>query len=312
MKQLLLRVSADRSTLGILSIGSGGWSVAASAKSDPASNLPDPAVGHYRLIRSTQIPEAFEEARRAYGATMLFFQVGQTVIPLHAGDLAPSGKLLPTEGGIRLSNEDFRKLVEQIGDDADVRLEILETKEIDAVSAAAGERVKVSRQPAPRPSRRPGRGPASSSPAFSSSPTVHHHHSSSTDDFWFWYWVFSDNGHQCHHHDYPPVDVQPEIPAGAHGDGYGVDQPTGSPDGLAPGDASQGENRDELAPGALPVVSPDFLPPEETQPSAESLPADRVEAPPEDGGAQSLEAEPDSGSGTSDGGSPEDSSGISY
>jgi hypothetical protein len=292
MKQLLLRVSADRSTLGILSIGSGSWSVAASAMSDPASNLPDPAVGRYRLIRSTEIPEAFEEARRAYGEKMLFFQVDQTVIPLHAGDLAGSGKLLPTDGGIRLSGEDFRKLIEQIGDDADVRLEILETKEIEAVSAAAGERVKVSRQPAPRPIRR-----ASSSPSLlASSVPTHHHHTSFGDDIWFWYWMFSDSGNH-HHHDYPPADTHQEIPAEVRTDGYGEDPPA--------------EKAEALAPDTLPVVSPDFLPVEEVQPPQEGSPGDRAEAPPEGEAADASTAEAPTEDGASDA-SGDDSSGTSY
>ena len=152
MITIICRVPDDREHLGIMSLDIGGdkREFHISAQSDPRLEITDPQGGLYRLIKIVDTP-ADPVAIKAYGPKILFFEHDCTPnmdgMVLHGGDPDVDGRLFPTEGSLRMSNEDLETLVGLIKNEIDVRLVIREEK------VHLAERIfphKVSENPAPR------------------------------------------------------------------------------------------------------------------------------------------------------------------
>ena len=88
-----------------------------SGKTDPTlkSTLRLPN-GRYMFQRMTFIDKRDVHALAAYGPAILFFQKieGGTVLSIHGGRQDTSGKLLPTDGGLRVSDDDLRSLIDRV------------------------------------------------------------------------------------------------------------------------------------------------------------------------------------------------------
>ncbi len=167
----------------------------ASPEIDGAVN---PPVGNYAFIKTV---ENAAELIEGYGTHILFFQAvggdasrtsnykgGKFVLALHGGDTDGEDRLLPTEGGIRLRNEDLEELLwvieyEKNIQPGNLQLEIVSRE--DGIMEKLTQR-KVSKQ---RPSvfARPSNfqtSGSSSSDSFFDSPL-----------FWLWYFDQSNDNH---------------------------------------------------------------------------------------------------------------------
>ncbi len=179
-KLLKVVVYADRQHVGKLTLIDGGveqqsFEVAAKANDDEDTSHPEP--GRYRFLKIIEVPTANLEAREAYGPKIMYFmKEGSTsqddVLILHGGDLDDEGKLVATDGGLRLANDDFQQLMIAIGNEKKVQLE-LEEKELGFLRQFTKKR--VSDVPVQRVS-----APSSSS---SSSGGL-------TDNIFFWMWLY--------------------------------------------------------------------------------------------------------------------------
>jgi hypothetical protein len=130
-------VYSNRDYLGKLSVinhGRTAQEFEISAKSDPGLGIADPPAGRYKLLDVKDVTEEHREVVAAYGESVIYFErmggfpvasncEGKFILAIYGG--SDGDDLLPTDGGIRLSNDDLATLIDLIGD-AKVSLSISE------------------------------------------------------------------------------------------------------------------------------------------------------------------------------------------
>ncbi len=111
---IVVRVHPDRSYLAELVINVNGTErvFPVSAMTEPEIGLTDPEIGTYHWVKTIDVPANDAEALSAYGRKIIFFkaQGSEQVLAIHGGDSDLDGKLLATEGGLRLNNDDLQLL----------------------------------------------------------------------------------------------------------------------------------------------------------------------------------------------------------
>lgn len=117
MTQAHIRVTlpTDRDYVGYLTLQS-GRRLDVSAKTAPKLNLPDPAVGLYRLYRVVDIDPRHRVARFHYGMAVAYLENCQTraLMPLHGGEADDDGRLLSTEGGLRVHDDELMDFIAHV------------------------------------------------------------------------------------------------------------------------------------------------------------------------------------------------------
>lgn len=106
-------------------------SCAASTQFVSAVRQLDLPAGSYRLTKSVPVKQDDRSAVDAYGSTIVSFTATNIspmskprVIVMHGGKMGDDGQLRPTEGTVRLSNDDLFLLVELIEANGEAVLEI--------------------------------------------------------------------------------------------------------------------------------------------------------------------------------------------
>ncbi len=214
-------VYRNRKFVGSLTDGAGilGRSYPICAQADPSLDAFDPAPGRYRFVRIAFIPAEDQEATIAYGPAVVFFEAvegdaiteagmgrmggmglmgDRRVLVLYGGQLDGRGRLLPTDGGIRLRNDDFWELVQRVRLESEVILNVAEA------------RMGFIRWfTAPRVSRQRRYFVTSSG----------YNRGDLDDDFedtLFWMWLLRDRGSYCDEY-YPPA-LPPDLGQGGDDD----------------------------------------------------------------------------------------------
>jgi hypothetical protein len=196
MKKLQVIVYSDREHVGKLSIVNNGveeksFEVAAMAH-DIIIDALHPKTGKYQLLKLVDVPGDQTEAQDAYGSRIIYFiKKGSTakedVLIVHGGNLGGDGLLIATEGGLRVSNEDFAELAQLIEMDKITEL-TLEEKKLGFFKNFTTKRV------------------SSSKPGMVTNYAQNYSHTTShsiTDNPFFWMWLydeFSSHNSNSYHH----------------------------------------------------------------------------------------------------------------
>ena len=112
-KTLVVVIYSDRKHVGKLSIVDSdnnevrSFEVAAMAHDD-LEFAAHPEVGNYKLLKTVDVPGNHADAAEAYGSKIMYFikagsHLPEDVIIIHGGALGDDGRLVATEGGLRLS-----------------------------------------------------------------------------------------------------------------------------------------------------------------------------------------------------------------
>jgi hypothetical protein len=104
-----------------------------SAKAHPdISGVKDPAEGTYQMVKIVQTDTNHPGVLEAYGHTIVFFEHAESgeILAIHAGQPDDEKEMVPTEGGIGLSEKDFKILLAEIkiAEAKDVSLEIVQKR----------------------------------------------------------------------------------------------------------------------------------------------------------------------------------------
>lgn len=188
-KVLKVTVYSDRNHVGKISVMDGDDEVqsfeVAAAAHDALENISHPQIGDYKLLNTVDVPGDQTEAQNAYGSRIMYFikngsKAKEDVLIVHGGELGEDGRLVATEGGLRLSNEDFEALAELVQSEGITQLSI-EEKEMGFFKHFTTSRV----------SSTPPRSVSSS--YFNNSNRQQGQSSSSfTDSPFFWMWLYDD------------------------------------------------------------------------------------------------------------------------
>jgi hypothetical protein len=140
--QLKVLVYNDRRYAGTLKYVTHGQTVecAVAAQSHHSFNIPNPPTGTYRMVNVVEVNDQDEEEQKAYGGGIIFFEAiggaalresnagGKFILALHGGSTDISGRLLPTEGSLRIADADLGILLDAIEHGDEVTLELSEEK----------------------------------------------------------------------------------------------------------------------------------------------------------------------------------------
>ena len=203
MKTLILQLPSNRQYAGTLSIGDGSAPITAVGTCDSDFEGHEPKLGSSKLKQINLNKQATnEELFAAYGPAVLVFEAvsgeatrvsntpdDRNILAIHAGETDDDDNLLPTNGSIRISNGDMVDLLNYIGRDKIVSLDIEERK-WGMLARAVAPLVAVR---------------ASKEVFIAPTPTPWSNHTSSSGfNPWFWLWVY-DSMSSSNHHAYQDV-----------------------------------------------------------------------------------------------------------